>query len=169
MIIRPVELSDASAIADIYNHYILESTATFEETPINGEDIKERILELNTQNLPWYVAEDSAKNLIGYAYACKWKGRCAYRYSVEVSVYLSPDHVGQGTGSRLYEVLFEKLDSLEYHVAIGGITLPNPASIKLHEKFGMEQVAHFKEVGFKFGDWIDVGYWQGFISKCKFL
>lgn len=164
MIIRAVELSDANAIADIYNHYILETTITFEETPINAQEIATRITELKDLNIPWYVAEDSDQKFIGYAYASQWKGRCAYRRSVEVTVYLSPAHVGKGAGSRLYDVLFEKLKSLGYHTIIGGISLPNPASIKLHEKFGMERTAHFKEVGFKFGKWVDVGYWQGFLE-----
>lgn len=164
MIIRAVELSDASEIADIYNHYILESMITFEELPIDRVEISKRISEQEIQNVPWYVAVDSAQNVIGYAYASQWKGRCAYRYSVEVTVYLSPTQIGKGVGNKLYEVLFEKLRELGYHVVIGGISLPNPASIKLHEKFGMEKSAHFKEVGFKYGQWVDVGYWQGFLN-----
>lgn len=142
----------------------MESVITFEETPIDGEEIASRIVELKEQNIPWYIAEDAEHNLMGYAYASKWKGRCAYRRSVEVTIYLSPAHVGKGLGSRLYASLFETLASLGYHTAIGGISLPNPSSIKLHEKFGMEKTAHFKEVGFKFDRWVDVGYWQGFLE-----
>lgn len=96
--------------------------------------------------------------MIGYAYASKWKGRCAYRYSVEVSVYLHAEQSGQGMGTALYSALFKQLSELGYHVAIGGIALPNAASVALHEKFGMKKVAHFKEIGFKFGQWVDVGY-----------
>lgn len=164
MIIRAVKLSDANSIAEIYNHYILESTITFEETSVDGQEIASRIAALKVLNLPWYVAEDSHQNFMGYAYASQWKGRCAYRRSVEVTVYLSPAHVRKGAGSCLYEVLFEKLKSLGYHTVIGGISLPNPASIKLHEKFQMVKSAHFKDVGFKFGQWVDVGYWQGFLE-----
>jgi len=80
-----------------------------------------------------------------------------------VSVYLAPEQTGKGAGSRLYTELFLRLSALGYHVVIGAITLPNPASIALHEKFGMEKVGHFKEVGFKFGKWVDVGYWQGIL------
>lgn len=164
MIIRTAELSDADDIATIYNHYILETIVTFEESPVTAKDIAQRISDLKNQNIPWFVAEDSVQNIMGYAYASKWKGRCAYRYSVEVTVYLSHTHIGKGLGSKLYEVLFERLKSLNYHVVIGGITLPNAASIKLHEKFGLKKSGHFKEVGFKFGKWIDVGYWQGFLN-----
>ena len=89
-----------------------------------------------------------------------WEGRCAYRYAVEVTVYLSPNAVSQGLGSRLYTELFAQLRAKSMHVAMGGIALPNPASIALHEKFGMKKVAHFEQVGFKFDQWVDVGYWQ---------
>ena len=77
------------------------------------------------------------------------------------AVYLAPDLVGRGLGTKLYEVLLAQLKEKGFHAVIGGIALPNPASIALHEKFGMKKVAHFKEVGFKFGKWIDVGYWEG--------
>lgn len=160
--IRDVKPSDASTIANIYNHYILQTSVTFEETAVDAPDIVNRIAETQSENLPWVVAELD-ENIIGYAYASKWKGRCAYRYSVEVTVYLSPDHTGKGAGSQLYTALFAQLKSLGYHVVIGGITLPNAPSIALHEKFGMEKSGHFKEVGFKFGKWTDVGYWQGFL------
>ena len=88
------------------------------------------------------------------------KGRCAYRYSAEVTVYLDAAVVGQGLGTQLYTALFDSLRRSGCHVAIGGIALPNAASVALHEKFAMQKVAHFGEVGFKFGRWVDVGYWQ---------
>ena len=164
MIIRAAQLSDAPEIAAIYNHYILGTVITFEETLVDGKEIELRITDLKDQDMPWYVAVDAAGNIIGYAYASKWKGRCAYRRSVAVTVYLSPEHTGKGAGSRLYEVLFGTLKSLGYHTVIGGISLPNAASIRLHEKFGMEKSAHFKEVGYKFARYVDVGYWQGILD-----
>lgn len=167
MNIRDVKPSDARAIAQIYNHYILETAVTFEEAVVDARDIEGRIAETRGEKLPWVVAEDDTGVVIGYAYASKWKGRCAYRYSVEVTVYLSPDHTGKGAGSALYTELFAQLAALGYHVVIGGITLPNAPSIALHEKFGMEKAGHFKEVGFKFGKWTDVGYWQGFLDENK--
>ena len=95
----------------------------------------------------------------GYAYAAPWRARAAYRHSVETSIYLAPGAGGRGLGARLYRALFAALPS-HVHAAIGGVSLPNPASVALHERLGFRKVAHFREVGRKFGRWIDVGYWQ---------
>jgi len=89
-----------------------------------------------------------------------WKDRSAYRYSVESTVYVDPAALGVGYGSQLYESLLANLRQQKFHVVMGGIALPNQASIRFHEKFGFQKIAHFKEVGYKFGQWIDVGYWQ---------
>lgn len=163
--IRDVELSDATAIADIYNYYILNTSITFEESKIETAEICSRIGEATEQSLPYIICEDKNGHVIGYAYASKWKGRCAYRYSVEISVYLHPEKTGHGAGTTLYTELLKQLSDLGYHAVIGGISLPNPASIALHEKFGMTKVAHFNEIGFKFGNWVDVGYWQGLLTS----
>lgn len=159
MMIRPVWPEDIPFITRIYNYYIRETTVTFEEKEITPYDIQSRIKKVETDGLPWLVAEVE-KEIVGYAYATKWKERSAYRYSVEISVYVDHNHQGMSHGTKLYQALFTELQSKNIHVAIGGITLPNDASIALHEKFGMEKVAHFKEIGFKFGQWLDVGYWQ---------
>ena len=164
--IRAAKSTDAQMIADIYNYYIETSVVTFEEQAISLDDIAIRIEETGREKLPYLVLELDDQ-ITGYAYASQWKGRCAYRYTVEVTVYLSPDVGGRGYGSRLYESLFLQLAELGFHIAIAGISLPNDASIALHEKFGMEKVAHFKEVGFKFGNWVDVGYWQCVIGQNK--
>ena len=97
---------------------------------------------------------------MGYASATKWKGRSAYRFSVETTIYLAPHSVGKRIGTELYRHLLDQLRDLGLHTAIGGVALPNPASVALHEKCGFRKVAHFGEVGFKFGKWIDVAYWQ---------
>ncbi len=157
--IRSATGEDADAIARIYRHYVCNTTISFEEQPVTAAEMAERITEVISSSLPWLVAE-RAHRLIGYAYATKWKGRCAYRHSVESSVYLDPDCVGQGIGTRLYQALLQDLRERSIHVVIGGIGLPNPASIALHERLGFTKVAHFQEVGYKFGRWIDVGYWQ---------
>jgi phosphinothricin acetyltransferase len=109
--------------------------------------------------LPWLVAEDDGR-AVGYAYATQWKSRSAYRFAVEITVYLARDHDRRGIGSRLYEELFRLLEAHGIHAVIGGIALPNAASVALHEKFGMKKVAHFVDVGFKFDRWIDVAYWE---------
>ena len=119
----------------------------------------ERICGVAAASLPWLVAEQSGQ-VVGYAYATKWKARSAYRFSVESSVYLAQSVIGQGLGSKLYEALFALLKERGVHVVIGVITLPNPASIAFHEKLGLKKVAHFEEVGFKFNKWLDVGCWQ---------
>ena len=157
--IRPAKNSDAQAIVDIYNYYIVNSTVTFEEKPNDAADISERIQETESQKLPYIVCEKDG-SIVGYAYASKWKGRCAYQFSVEITVYLAPQSTGEGHGTALYEALFFELRKRSLHVAIAGIALPNPGSVALHEGFGMKKVAHFEEVGFKFGAWVDVGYWH---------
>jgi L-amino acid N-acyltransferase YncA len=157
--IRAATESDAQAIADIYNYYIANTVVAFEEQAISKNDILERMEKITGAGLPWLVAEDGGV-VIGYAYAGKWNVRSAYRHTVESTVYLSNSSVAKGWGTRLYQALFDTLRHKSIHVVIGGITLPNPASVALHEKFGMKQVAHFPEVGFKFGKWLDVGYWQ---------
>jgi len=158
-VIRPANRNDAEAIVGIYNHYIADTIITFEEQPVSRQDMADRIAEVQGAGFPWLVAEEAGR-VVGYAYASKWKGRCAYRYSVESTVYLAPDAAGKGLGTALYAALFTQLRQLGLHVVVAAIALPNPASTALHEKFGMTQVAHFREVGFKFERWLDVGYWQ---------
>lgn len=158
--IRPATRDDCEAIARIYNHYILNTVVTFEEQPITASDIAERLKSVVAASLPWLVSE-RAGEIVGYAYAGKWNARSAYRYSVECTVYLDQAATGRGLGSELYDALFPILRRNEKHVVIAGISLPNDASVALHEKFGLKKVAHFGEVGFKFGRWVDVGYWQG--------
>ena len=157
--IRAVNDSDAAQIANIYNYYIENTIVTFEEEAVTAQEISQRIDEAIDAKLPYMVAE-SNQQILGYAYASKWKGRCAYRFAVEVTVYLAKSATGQGVGSQLYTQLFSALRDQSYHIAIAGISLPNPASIALHEKFGMAKAGHFSEVGYKFGNWVDVGYWQ---------
>jgi L-amino acid N-acyltransferase YncA len=157
--IRQAIAADANAIADIYSRYVLETVVTFEEQPVSPPEIAERIAEVTAVPLPWLVKEQAGA-IVGYAYASKWKGRCAYRFSVETTVYLAPDSIGRGIGTELYQALLTHLKALGLHVAIGGIALPNAASVALHEKLGFRRVAQFSEVGFKFGKWIDVGYWE---------
>jgi phosphinothricin acetyltransferase len=105
------------------------------------------------------VYEENGK-VIGYTYASKWKERSAYRYSVETGTYLDSSYVGKGIGTILKTELLKALKEKSIHSVVCGIALPNPASIALCEKFGFEKVAHLKEVGYKLGKWVDVGYWE---------
>ncbi len=127
--IRPAGPQDAEALAALYNRYVLHSVTTFETDTIDGAEMTRRVEEVQKLGLPWIVLEWDGI-LCGYACAVRWKGRAAYRHSVESTIYLA------------------------------GIALPNPASVALHEKLGFEKVAHLREVGNKFDDWVDVGYWQ---------
>ncbi|MFY8275383.1 arsinothricin resistance N-acetyltransferase ArsN1 family B [Pseudoalteromonas sp. SSDWG2] len=157
--IRDVHPSDAKAIADIYNYYISNTTITFEEQTVSESDMVRRIDKVHQQDLPWVVAEIDSK-VVGYAYATPWKARSAYRFSVESTVYVSNEVHAKGLGTRLYQALFSKLQARDVNAVLGVITLPNEPSVALHEKLGMAQAAHFKQVGYKFGQWLDVGYWQ---------
>jgi len=157
--IREATENDAEAIVEIYNYYIRNTVVTFEETEVDATDFIARINKVQNSGYSWIVAIDN-EQVVGYAYSSKWNERTAYRNTAEVSVYLSHTAISKGWGTKLYEALFTGLRNKDIHVVIGGITLPNPASVALHEKFGMEKVAHFKEVGFKFNTWLDVGYWQ---------
>lgn len=132
---------------------------TFEEEPVAAAEMARRLEEVRSASLPWLVAEDGG-HVLGYAYATQWKARSGYRFSAEITVYLAPDQAGRGIGSKLYRQLFPMLLARSIHAVMGGIALPNEASVALHEKLGMRKVAHFEAVGFKFDRWIDVGYWQ---------
>jgi phosphinothricin acetyltransferase len=158
-VIRPTTAADATGITRIYNHYVLTTFITFETEAVAVSEMVERIGEIQATPLPWLVAEANGR-LVGYAYASKWKGRCAYRHSVECTAYVDHEALGNGAGVALYAALLAALRSQSMHAVIGGIALPNARSVALHERFGFRKVAHFEQVGFKFDQWIDVGYWE---------
>jgi L-amino acid N-acyltransferase YncA len=158
MPIRLATHADAAAIAAIYNHYVDTTTISFEEQAVEAVEMARRIDTVGA-TLPWYVFEREGA-VIAYAYATPWRVRSAYRFSVESSVYVSPGCPRQGLGSQLYKVLIDDLRARGMQVVLGGIAQPNVASVRLHESLGFEKVAHFKRVGRKFGQWVDVGYWE---------
>lgn len=166
MDIRNATVDDAAAIAAIYNPYVANTCTTFETDTVSAQDMRERLAEADELQLPWLAATESG-SVVGYAYASRWKGRCAYRHSAESTVYLDQSSRGQGIGRALYTVLIDRLRAQGIHTVIGGIALPNDASIALHERLGFEKVAHFKQVGFKRNRWIDVGYWQLLLNKFR--
>jgi phosphinothricin acetyltransferase len=157
--LRPASTADAASVCAIYNTYIAATTISFEEEAVSEQDMAQRIADVGAAGLPWFVLEVEGK-LAGYAYATRWRVRPAYRHSVESTIYLDQAFVGQGLGRVLYGALLDELRKREVHRVIGGIALPNEGSIGLHEHFGFRKVAHFTEVGMKFGRWIDVGYWE---------
>lgn len=156
--IRKVSISDAADICSIYNEYIIKTQITFEEVALSAEEMASRVSAI-TQNYPWLVDEEDGR-IVGYAYASKWKERSAYRNTVEAGIYLAPNFIGKGIGTKLTEALIRDLRAQSIHSVLCGIALPNPESIALCEKFGFQEVGQFKEVGFKFNRWIDVGYWE---------
>lgn len=158
MIIRKANLEDAEQVAEIYNYYIQHTHHTFETEPISVERMEKRINRL-IDDYPFLVAEEDGI-IYGYIYATQFKLRQAYQFAAEVSIYVKSDDKKKGIGTLLYEQMFDELEDTEIHTLIAGIALPNDASIKFHEKLGYEKVAHFKEVGYKLGRWIDVGYWE---------
>ena len=157
--IRAATLDDAGPIAAIYNYFVENTVISFEEEAVSNTEMSGRIDALLTDGLPWLVLEHDGA-VVGYAYATKWRARRAYRHAVESTVYVDHRCGRQGIGARLYEALLTELREKSLHSVIGGIALPNAASVALHEKFGFEKVAQFKEVGFKQERWVDVGYWE---------
>lgn len=155
--VRPAHPADAAAIADVYRPYVLHTPVSFEQDPPGSDEMRRRMLL--TPRLPWLVAaRDDA--VVGYAYASPHRARPAYRWSVEVSVYLAAQERGRGTGRLLYEHLLPELTLLGHVGAYAGITLPNEASVRLHESVGFTPVGVFRDVGYKHGRWHDVGWWQ---------
>jgi phosphinothricin acetyltransferase len=149
---------DAAACAAIYAPHVEEGVTSFEERAPDGAEMEGRITRLITAH-PWIVAEVEGQ-VVAFAYVCRHRSRAAYRWSVDVSVYVAAAHQRQGHGRRLYEALFEELRERHFHVACAGITLPNEASVALHEGLGFEPVGVYREIGWKAGAWRDVGWWQ---------
>jgi phosphinothricin acetyltransferase len=156
--IRDVTTDDAAQICDIYNHYVRNTVITFEQQPISVPEMQERIASYASA-YAWLVAERDGQ-LLGYAYATRWRTRAAYDHTVESTVYVADAARGSGVGRPLYMALLDALRKKSIHAVVGCIALPNPGSVALHEKCGFEKVAHFAQVGRKFDQWIDVGFWQ---------
>ena len=153
--IRAATTADAEAIAAVYAPYVLETAVSFEEVPPTAQEMAARMLP----GLPWLVATD-ADAVIGYAYASPHHGRPAYRWGVDVSVYLEAAVTGRGLGRALYAALLPVVTRLGYVRAYAGVTLPNDASVGLHEAMGFTAVGVYRAAGFKLGEWRDVGWWQ---------
>ncbi|MGA2081802.1 MAG: arsinothricin resistance N-acetyltransferase ArsN1 family B [Holophaga sp.] len=155
--IRPGTPADAQAILRIYNPYVTATSISFETVPVLEEVMAARIRE-TLEHYPWYVREEGGV-VLGYAYGSRWKPRDAYRFAVETTVYVAPGEARKGIGASLYQVLLPDLRERGFHNAWASIALPNEASVALHERFGFRKVGHLPEVGWKFGRWVDVGYW----------
>lgn len=152
--IRNVLLSDAAQIASIYKYYVDHTTITFELDAPSEDEIAHRIMEY-TKTYPWIVMEIDGV-VIGYAYASKFRERIAYRFTAEVSVYLSSEHQGEGYGKTLAKCLLESMTTYGFYIAIAGITATNLTSIHFFETLGFESCAMFPNVGYKNGEWLSV-------------
>lgn len=149
---------DAAACAAIYAPSVEEGVTSFEERAPEPAEMAARI-ERTAAAHPWLIAE-SGGEVFGYAYACPHRERAAYRWAVDVSVYVATGQRGQGYGRSLYEALFERLRRQRFQVACAGITLPNDASVRLHEALGFVRTGVSPRIGWKAGTWHDVGWWQ---------
>ncbi|MDR1316597.1 MAG: GNAT family N-acetyltransferase [Spirochaetales bacterium] len=163
--IRPITLADTAAVTDIYNYYIVNTTASFEELPITPLEMENRIRNI-TSKFPWLILEENG-TIAGYAYLSTWKERVSYRYTAEVSIYLKFGNESRGMGSMLMKHLLKKNGKSNIHILTACIALPNLRSVGLHEKFGFKKVGHFHEVGFKMNQWIDVGAWELLLNRCS--
>lgn len=159
MRLRAATTQDAAALAAIYAFYVTDTAVTFEIEPPSSEEMRAR-MEAVAERYPWIVAESEDGEIAGYAYACPFRARAAYRFAVETTVYLRPESAGRGLGRRLCEPLLATLEAQGYTQAVAAIALPNEASVRLHERLGFSHAGVYSEVGYKLGRWLDVGLWQ---------
>lgn len=156
--IRHATPADGASCAEIYLPSVREGVASLEDVPPDADEMTSRIQRIS-QTHPWLVDERDGE-LAGYAYASRHHERSAYRWATDVTVYVAGRHHRQGVARGLYEHLFELLREQGFTVACAGIGLPNDASVGLHEGFGFEPVGVYRKVGWKLGEWRDVGWWQ---------
>ena len=158
--VRPATGADLPAVNEIYNDYARTAHYTFDVEPMSIESREEWFSHYAPTGRHRVLVATRDGKPAGYATSSRYRPKPAYETSVEVSIYLAPDAIGSGLGTRLYWALFEALDGEDVHRAYAGIALPNPASIALHEKFGFRKVAHFTEQGRKFGRYWDVAWFE---------
>lgn len=158
MDIRPATFDDAPGIAAVYAPFVRDTAISFEMEPPTADEMRRR-MRGEHRRLPWVVA-DVDGTVVGYAYASPFRARAAYQWSVEVSVYVDSGAHRRGIGRRLYAALLDRVRRLGYRKIVAGVTLPNVASVALHAALGFVPVGVYHQVGFKFGRWHDVGWWE---------
>lgn len=157
-ILRLADGRDAGQIRSVYAPFCEGTAVSFEVTAPTTADMQERIRKITAQ-YPWLVCEIGGQ-VVGYAYACAHRERAAYRWSVDVAVYIAEGKRRSGIGRALYTSLFKILVLQGYFKAYAGVTLPNPGSVGLHEAVGFKPVGIYRGVGYKSGAWRDVGWWE---------
>jgi L-amino acid N-acyltransferase YncA len=157
-IIRHAHAGDVAAMLAIYAPLVRDTTVSFEYEPPTLAEMEHRLQAVQRQ-YPWLVCERDGQ-VAGYAYASAFRGRAAYQWTAEVTVYVHPDHHRRGVARELYQALLERLRAQGYRMAVAVITLPNAGSVALHEDLGFEPVGVFRRAGFKHGRWCDTGWWQ---------
>lgn len=162
LVVRDAAAADAAACAALYAPYVVDTTVSFEEEPPDAAEMSRRIAAAQERHA-WLLAERDGL-LVGYAYAGGFRDRSAYRHTCEVSVYVDVRSQGEGVGHTLYTALLARMRAAGMRVAVGGATMPNDASERLHLALGFEVVGTFREVGFKHGRWRDVRWFQKSLS-----
>lgn len=156
--VRQARPDDAAAIQAIYAPFVTGTAISFEEIAPTTEEMRQRIIK-TLQTYPYIVAERDGR-LVGFAYASQHRARAAYRWAVDVTVYVADGEYRSGVGRSLYAELLPALSKQGFNAAYAGIALPNPGSVGLHERLGFIHIGTFPQVGFKLGRWHDVGYWR---------
>ncbi len=157
-LIRLAEPTDTRQMLSMYIPLVLNTAIWFESKPPTEDEFRQRI-SARLEQAPWLVCE-SEGTVLGYAYGGTYRSRPAYQWTSEVAVNVHEGYRRRGIGRGLYTSLFECLRALSYVSAVAVITLPNPASVALHESLGFEPVGVFRSVGYKLGKWHDRGWWQ---------
>lgn len=153
--IREATAGDLPHVREIYNHYVANSTVTFDEEAMSLADLRHKFTKVSEKNMPFLVAESPRGVLLGYAYVYPWKDRAAYRYTVENSIYLGPASTGKGLGRALLGELIAKSKAAGLKEMIAVIADRGAeASIAIHKSFGFKEIGHMGKVGFKFGRWL---------------
>lgn len=157
MQIRRAEQSDGAAFAAIYDPVVANHVYSFEAEPPGAAEMSRRVARI-TQTFPWLAAEENG-DVVGYTYASPHRERAAYRWAVDLAIYVAEHARRRGVATALYNALFPMLAELGYRRALAGISLPNEPSIELHRRFGFEAVGVYRRIGFKFDAWHDVSWW----------
>jgi phosphinothricin acetyltransferase len=165
-LVRPAALDDLPALTAIYNHYIVNSTITFDVRPFEPEERRGWFDDhASSGRHRLLVAAGADGTILGYATTSRWRPKAAYDTTVESSVYCHPEAIGRRVGTQLYAALFDAIAGEDVHRVVAGVAQPNPASVALHERFGFRQVGVFSSVGRKFGNYWDVAWFERALNR----